>query len=144
MSSVETEATFEVPADLAGKMKRWVDLTEQKRVLEASLRKLADELSSLEPCVLEDLALAGMTSATVNGMTVYQQREFFAGLKEGVDKQEALRSFLDEGHADLVMLGWQGLRALVREAKEGGGELPPCVEKFCEHGDKIRLRARKA
>ena len=93
-------------------------MTAQKRELEASLRKLADELGNLEPIVLEDLALAGMTSATVNGMTLYQQREFFAGLKPDVDKQEALRSFLDEGHADLVMLGWQGLRALVRALDE--------------------------
>lgn len=135
---------LEAPANLTSRLRRWVELTDQKRDLEAQVRKIADELGTIEPDLLEDLALSGMTSATVDGMTVYQQREFFANLKDGTDKQAALQAFLDAGHADLVILGWQGLRALVREAKEGGHDLPECVEKFCETGDRVRLRARKA
>lgn len=128
---------------LAYRLRSWVGLTEAKRSLEADLRRLQKQLDELEPTLLEDMALAGMQSASVDGMTVYNQREFTCALRPEVDKAEVFARWLAGGHWNLVVLGWTALRAYVKELAEAGEPLPEEVSAAVEVGQVFRLRARK-
>lgn len=133
------------PPALNERLARWVELTEQKRLLEAQLRKIQDELTSSEETLLEDFTLAGFQSVNLNGFTLYKQREFFCKVKEGVDKSDVIDAFRKAGlsHA-LGGPNYQTMRALAREWSEEGEGVPSTIANFVEVGDTFRLRARKS
>ena len=130
--------------DIVAKCKRFAELTNAKRDLEAKLRPIQDELTAMEDAMAEDMALAGMQSINVDGMTVYRQREFYARLKEGVEREQMVQAFGGAGLVHLLGLSWQTLRALAKEWSEEGQEMPPVVAQFCEVGEATKVRCRKA
>ena len=141
---VEDRGDHFCAAAFGDKLQDFVKLVEEKRRLEAELRTIQDQINFLEPILLEHLALAGMTSATVNGYTVYKAREFTASIKPNLDKPTVLKEFIEAGYGNLAMLGWQSLRGIVREASESGEPLPDVIERSCDIGEVARLRTRKA
>ena len=139
----ELHANGQAPS-LQKRLAELVELTEQKRGLEAQLRTVQDRLTAIEPDLLEDMALGGMTSATVNGFTVYRQREFFARAKEGVSKDLLLDRLREAGLTNCIGLQHQTLRALAKEWADLGEGPPATVAELVDLGDVFRLRARKA
>ena len=131
-------------AALPARLREWVRLTNEKRELEADMREVQDQLTALEPGLVEDLALAGMKSANVDGMIVYTAREFTAGLKEDADKAAVFRDWAANGREQFLMLGWSALRGFVRELQEAGEPLPADLAAVVEVGEVYRLRARKS
>lgn len=131
-------------ASLQEKLNRWVTLTERKRELEAELRPVQDALTELEPGLLEDMALAGMKAATVNGMCIYQQREFYARPKEGMDRDTLIARLTAAGFGHCLQLGYQTLRGLAREWAEAGEEPPAGLRDCIDLGEVFRLRSRKS
>lgn len=129
--------------DLMANVRRYVELTKAKREKNDELGTIQDELSRLEEPILDGLASAGVQKLTLDGMTVYKQREFQARLREGVNKAEAFESFKAAGHGDLLALSWQTLRALVAEMAEEGEPLPKGVAEYVDVGEVWRLRGRK-
>lgn len=131
------------PPPLQERLKRWAELTERKRNLELQLRLVQDDLGKLEPGLLEDMAESGMQSAKVDGLLIYKQREFYAKLKEGVDKAAVIAKFQEAGLTHCLGLQHQTLRAMAREWAEAGESVPEAVSGMVELGDTFRLRARK-
>ena len=128
---------------LPARLRAWVKLTEEKRELEADLRKVQDVLSAMEPLLVEDMALAGMKSASVDGYTCYTAREFTAGIRPDADKSAVFRSWAATGREQFLMLSWSSLRSFVRELQEAGEPLPADLAAVVEVGEQFRLRTRK-
>ena len=137
MSTAETSSVI-------ARLKRFAELTTQKRELEAQLRPIEAELHAMEETTVEDMALEGMQSMNVDGQCVYRQREFYARLKADVNKDEALHRLMEAGYGHVLGLSWQTLKGLAREWSEEGQEPPEIIKELCEVGEVFRLRCRKA
>lgn len=131
-------------SSVIARLKRFAELTMQKRDLEAQLRPIEEELRELEEPTIEDMALEGMQSMNVDGQCLYRQREFFARLKPDIDKDAALTRLMEAGYAHCLGLSWQTLKALAKEWSEEGTEPPAIIKELCEVGEVFRLRCRKA
>lgn len=126
------------------RFRRWVELTDKKRQLEADLRPIADELSAMEEPLIEAMTSAGIQSIQIDGMSVFKQREFYARIKEGLEKQDVFDRLRAEGLSNCIQLGHQTLRGMAREWMEGDAEPPKVVTECLDIVDNFRLRARKA
>ena len=129
--------------NLETRLAEWVELTEQKRGLEAQLRTVQEKLTAIEEPLLEDFTLAGFQNAKIHGMTVYKSREFFCRAKEGVEKATLINAFREAGMENAIGLQWQTLRALSKEWSEAGEEPPAAIRDLVNLGETFRLRARK-
>lgn len=129
---------------LQARLATWVGLTEEKRRLEAELRKVQDQLTATEGPLIEDFTLAGFSSATLNGFTVYRQREFFCRPKDGVSKDTLIATLREAGLDHCIGLQHQTLRALSKEWAEAGEQPPAAVAAVLDLGDNFRLRTRKS
>lgn len=98
----------------------------------------------MEAPLVEALTSDGIDSVKINGMLVYKQREFFAKIKDGMDKAVVYQKLFDAGLTNCLMLGYQTLRGLAREWTEDNESPPKVVGECLEIGDVFRLRARKA
>jgi len=131
------------PPKLQTKRAEWVELTERKRELEAQLRSLQDRLTVIEGPLIEDMALAGISSVKINGFNVFRQREFFARTKEGIDKETMIERLREAGLGNCLGLQHQTLRSLAREWADLGEEPPAAITDVVDLGDVFRLRTRK-
>lgn len=129
--------------NLETRLAEWVELTEQKRGLEAQLRTVQEKLTAIEEPLLEDFTLAGFQNAKLNGFTVYKSKEFYCRAKEGVDKATLINAFREAGMENAIGLQWQTLRALSKEWSEAGEAPPAGIKDLVDLGETFRLRARK-
>ena len=133
---IQTEALLSV---LVGEYAR---LTEQRRKLEAEVKRLATDLAGREEVLVEEFAKAGIQNIkTTAGQTVYLNREIFA--KMVGDHVEALDAFRTAGHGDFVKetVNAQTLRAYVRQMDE---ELPEGLQPYIDITEVFRMRMRSS
>ena len=79
----------------------FADLTEQRRKLEAEVKKLATDLAGREERLVAEFAQAGIQNIkTKTGQTIYLNREVFAKLTG--DPEKAYAAFRNEGLDDFV------------------------------------------
>lgn len=144
MSTTEEVNPPEAAAtDLVARCKRFAELTEIKRGLDQQLRTIQDQLNAVEEAAIDDMALAGVHSLTVDGMTVYRQREFYARRKEGIGIEHLVAEFAGAGLSHMLGLSWQTLKAAAREWAENEETMPQAVKDLCDIGETTRLRCRK-
>lgn len=67
---------------LAESLGRFVELTEQRKSLEEQLEQVKKEAATVEQALLGDFEQAGVSSAKVNGTTVYLYRTLAVRPKE--------------------------------------------------------------
>ena len=133
---IQTEVLLSV---LVGEYAR---LTEQRRKLEAEVKRLAADLIAREEVLVEEFAKAGIQNVkTTAGQTVYLNREIFAKLVG--DHVEALDAFRTAGLGDFVKetVNAQTLRAYVREMDE---ELPEGLQPYIDITEVFRMRMRSS
>ena len=144
MSTIEEfPVSQDTPPDLIARCKVFVELTSAKRDLEQQLRAIQDQLNSIEEKAIEDMALNGMQGMSIDGMTVYRSTDWYARMKEGVERADIVQAFGDAGLGYLLSLSWQTLKAQAREWAEEEEKMPDLVKQFCEIGQQTRLRCRK-
>ena len=120
----------------------FADLTEQRRKLEAEVKKLATDLAAREERLVEEFGQAGIQNIkTAAGQTVYLNREVFAKLIG--DHKKALTAFRRAGLADFVKetVNAQTLRAYVREMDE---VLPKGLQPYVDITEVFRMRMRSS
>jgi len=94
--------------------KRFVELTTRKRELEGDLRRVTDELSTIEARLLDDYLARGQTGATVDGYTLYLSRDLQVSTAgNGAAVAEALRA-MGEGH--MTTVNHQTLKSWLKES----------------------------
>ena len=133
---IQTEVLLSV---LVGEYAR---LTEERRKLEAEVKRLATDLAGREEMLVEEFAKAGIQNIkTAAGQTVYLNREIFAKLVG--DHVEALDAFRTAGLGDFVKetVNAQTLRAYVREMDE---ELPEGLQPYIDITEVFRMRMRSS
>jgi hypothetical protein len=68
------------------KLKRFADLTERKKAIEAEEKAIKAEMDALEPVIIEEMMDEGLQNANINGRTYYINRRLFAGPDEATTK----------------------------------------------------------
>ena len=130
------------PKTMSDLVTEYADLTEQRRKLEAEVKRLATDLAAREEVLVEEFAKAGIQNIkTQTGQTVYLNREIFAKLVG--DHEEALDAFRQAGLGDFVKesVNAQTLRAYVREMDE---VLPEGLQPYIDITEVYRMRMRSS
>jgi len=125
---------------LADLVTEFAALTEQRRKLEAEVKKLATDLAAREEKLVEEFAQAGIQNIkTATGQTIYLNREIFAKLVG--DHKKALTAFRRAGLDDFVKetVNANTLRAWVREMDE---VLPKGLQPYIDVTEVYRMRMR--
>ena len=133
---MQTEALLTV---LVGEYAR---LTEERRKLEAEVKKLATDLAGREEMLVEEFAKAGIQNIkTSTGATVYLNREVFAKLVG--DQKKAHTALRRAGLGDFIKdtVNSQTLRAWVREMDE---VLPKGLQPYIDITEVFRMRMRSS
>ena len=131
---IQTEALLSV---LVGDYAR---LTEQRRKLEAEVKRLATDLAAREEVLVEEFAKFGIQNVkTASGQTVYLNREIFAKLVG--DEKKAKTALRRAGLGEFIKEGVnsQTLRAYVREMDE---VLPRGLQPYIDITEVFRIRMR--
>ena len=118
----------------------FADLTEQRRKLEAEVKKLATDLAGREERLVQEFAQAGIQNIkTKTGQTIYLNREIFAKLVG--DQKKAYTAFRRAGLGDFVKetVNANTLRAWVREIDE---VLPKGLQPYIDVTEVFRMRMR--
>ena len=120
----------------------FADLTEQRRKLEAEVKKLATDLAAREERLVEEFGQAGIQNIkTKTGQTIYLNREIFAKLTG--DQKKAYTAFRRAGLGDFVKetVNANTLRAWVREMDE---VLPEGLQPYIDVTEVFRMRMRSS
>ena len=130
------------PKTISDLVTEYADLTEQRRKLEAEVKRLATDLAAREEVLVEEFAKAGIQNIkTQTGQTVYLNREIFAKLVG--DHKKALTAFRRAGLGDFVKesVNANTLRAYVREMDE---VLPKGLQPYIDVTEVYRMRMRSS
>lgn len=133
-----------VDRDLAGRLRRFIELKRQKSDLQSQVDALTAQLRAIEEPLLEDMALAGMQNSTIDGHVVYRTTSVYAGIKDSVDRSEFIRVMRETGHEGILTANYQSLSALAREYRDRGEPLPLELSEVVEVREVVGLRTRKA
>ena len=137
-----TQISTDNPPKLSVLVSEYAALTEQRRKLEAEVKRLATDLAAREEVLLEEFAQYGIQNIkTSAGQTVYLNREVFAKLVG--DHKKALTAFRRAGLADFVKetVNANTLRAYVREVDE---VLPKGLQPYVDITEVFRMRMRSS
>ena len=130
------------PKTISDLVTEYAELTEQRRKLEAEVKRLATDLAGREEVLVEEFAKAGIQNIkTQTGQTVYLNREIFAKLVG--DHKKALTAFRRAGLGDFVKesVNANTLRAYVREMDE---VLPKGLQPYIDVTEVYRMRMRSS
>ena len=122
-------------------IKNFIELTREKRALQAELRKTQAELDAFESVILDAMLQEGVGKMTVNDMTVFPRTDLYLEKKEGADP---VGSLIEAEMVDCLMVSSQRIKALAREARDGEAALPPAIAACYTVVERARLSARKA
>jgi hypothetical protein len=125
--------------------------------LDEKLKATNARKTELEARIISEFEQEGVASMKVMGRTVYTQRNLWAGVPDGVDRQETCEALKDAGLGDFVAENFntQTVSAYFREiekAKKSNGELvmevdeliPESLRGKIKLSEKFGLRSRKA
>lgn len=130
------------------KLKAFAELENYRRELEETLKAVKETAAEIEPQLREEMALADMQSANVEGLTIYLHRTRYVSKKsdkDGVTSERLCGILRDIGWGDLVRDGYapSSLKAKVDEVLGNGEELPPELADCLNVGEAYSLRTRK-
>lgn len=141
-------------------VKKYVELIEKKRNLDAELRTVKGELDILEAQVMDYLTEIGLQSVkTEGGQTVYLNRMIYAKAKDG-NTQAIVDGLESAGFRDLITVNHNTFGSFVREqieqykavhpeakalpVEELEVALPEALRGRVDLGEKVSVRVRKA
>jgi hypothetical protein len=122
--------------------RRFSDLTEKKRNIEAELRDVKKELAQVESDLIEGMVAGGVQNMTIGGFNLYLYNRLSVRAKDR-DHVRLARALFDCGREDLLIVGSQRLRSEVRE-EEDLEALPPQIREAVSVERISKVGARKA
>jgi len=125
------------------KFKSFLELTNQKKQLEASLDTVKRQIADLEEELLDNLVEAEVDSLKVNGKTIYPHKQMWA--KVLTTKEDVIQALKKAGIDHIYVkegFNHQSLSAYVRECINEWGELPAEFDGILGFSEKYSLRAR--
>ncbi len=131
---------------MINQVKRFVQLTKQKRDLATEAKAVNEELAKLQEPVLEYFNEQGMQSMNIDGMTLFIGSKLYAKRCVDISVEEAIKA-LQEAHLDTFTapaINTQGLSKYFREAEDNGEEVPSCLEGKIDVNRYYEVVARKS
>ncbi len=129
------------------KLRTFAALYERKTGLEAEVRGVKAEIAGLREQIMEYFADAGMSSATVDGRTIYLYSQWRPARREDVSAQAVAIALDKAGLGDLTTANWQSLGSYVRELERDDNDapiLPDDLVDVLEMNQTIEPRSRRA
>ncbi len=142
------EEADEAAQNIAGneELKELMDLTRDKRKLEAELNSKKKRIAILEPRVAEWMALNEYKALKVNDTTAILHRELFASLIRDEDgtHTSAHKALQESGLGYLVKedVATQSLKAYVKNADKTGDPIPEGALPFIKISEVFQVRVR--
>ncbi len=127
-------------------VKRFVELTKQKRAFDAEVKLINSELKQLQDPVMTYFNDQGVQSMNVDGMTMFITGKLYAKRCPDVSLDDAIKA-LEEARLDSFTapaINTQGLSKYFREAEENGEEVPSCLEGKIDVNRYYEVVARKS
>ena len=114
---------------LSEMLREAVAISKWKRELDAAGKLVKQAEAKLHPLLMDEMALAGMQNANIDGMTIYIQEQSFVNKKsdeDGVTKDRLCDVLDNIGWGDLVRDDYSpsSLKARVLERLHEGEEIP--------------------
>ena len=103
-----------------------IALRERFEAATAEVKSLEEQMDALKEPLLKQLQETGVQNVKAGGRTVYLHRQVWAGLGEGVSKEQVIEALEAAGMEDYVYKTFnsQTISAYVRDQKEGPDGLP--------------------
>jgi hypothetical protein len=153
---VATAPVHDDPAPVITPRQRFVTAFLRRKELEAELREVKDTLGELEEGVLEGFLAEGMSTARIDGVTIYLQRQLWTKQPEDVERLDTVRALEEHGWEEFTTYNTQSLSAQVRElAKAATGKdhpsptearaaIPDALRPFLDVEERVSVRARRS
>lgn len=125
------------------RLERFVFLTNEKKRLAAEMASAQEQLSELEPLLLDDFAEVGCQNMNVSGLCVYKSREQSLTMIPGINRESMAEYLKVIGLGHAIQASTQSLSSYYREAK-AAGTFEDNLLLYFDVNDRVRLRARKA
>lgn len=119
----------------------YVSKVRARRELLRQATALEKEIEAVEEMVIDKFVSENMRSATVDGMTLYLSTHSWVRPKDG-DAARAVKTLLEAGLADLIVLGPQKVAKYFRETPTD--QMAPEVAAAFDVGSEPNIGAREA
>jgi hypothetical protein len=139
----------EVKKAMMEKLQLFVQLEKRRKELEAEVKEIGKEIEALgvdnehPGGLMDEMLEAGLTTAKVDGVTVYFDRKLWAGAADG-DYDRACDALVAAGMSDYVQRRFNvnSMSAYVREMDKTEQPLPPEFAETITVVEKVKLRTR--
>lgn len=129
--------------DLTDWLKRFVALSRRKKELEEELNSVTLELRTWSDTLAEDMAMAGLQNAKIDGATVFIRTDRFVTKKSGKTMEEVCEILRACDMSDLVGTAYNAnsLKARIREMQDEGEPIPDALQAVLNIGEVQRVVA---
>ena len=126
-------------------IKTYAKLDNERRALEDKLKKVKAKIEAAEPRVMDFFQKMGLDRLTVSGVTVYVQRQLWAGREDDVTHEQAAAALKKAklGEYAAPRVNTQSLSAYLRELDEAGTEMPKALKGIIKVSEVFKVRTRK-
>lgn len=125
-------------------VKRYIELTNNKKKLNAQVKEIQKELDEHETKILDRWSNDQTSKQTIGGFTVHLRGTTQVKTGEGFNGGDVASALRAAKLSDLVTANWRSLASWVKERKELKKKIPAGVSKVIAINEVIKLGVRKA
>ena len=125
------------------RLKRVIELKNQQKTLETSIDVIKDELKTLEASIIEDFATAGIDKITINGQTIFIQKQIWAKVEDKQKAIDMLKASEYYNHYVYETYNTQQISAVIREYIKNGDEIPKELSDVIGYSETFNVKVTK-
>jgi len=125
------------------RLKRFVELKNKLKDFEAITDTLKDEVKVLEAAIVEDFATAGIDKITINGQTIFIQKQIWAKVEDKQKAIDMLKASEYYNHYIYETYDVQQISAVIREYIKNGDEIPPEFKDVIGYSETFNIKVTK-
>ena len=125
------------------RLKRFVELKNKVKEFEAVTDTLKDELKTLEAAIIEDFATTGIDKITINGQTIFIQKQIWAKVEDKQKAIDMLKASEYYNHYVYETYNVQQISAVIREYIKNGDEIPPEFKDVIGYSETFNVKVTK-
>lgn len=133
---------------LPKQLKEFTDLEKERRQLEAKLKACKQQIATLSPVLMEEMAMAGIQSVKAHGMTVFTRQDFYCSKKAvvaGATTEKVCEVLRSLGYNNLVSETYSAatLKSIVKEMIDNAEQIPEQLKSLINYDHTTKLVARQ-
>ena len=125
------------------RLKRFVELKNKLKDFEAITDTLKDEVKVLEAAIIEDFATTGIDKITINGQTIFIQKQIWAKVEDKQKAIDMLKASEYYNHYVYETYNTQQISAVIREYLKNGDEIPPEFKDVIGYSETFNIKVTK-